>query len=53
MDRFREREMRTSEERREAEEQARRWKVENAEAIREYNEYVEKHGISLAEHRKW
>lgn len=32
-------------------ERARRWKEENAEAIREYNEFVEREGVLLSEHR--
>ena len=32
-------------------ERTRRWKAENAEAIREYNEFVEREGILLSEHR--
>lgn len=34
-------------------ERTRRWKEENAEAIREYNEYVRHEGIPLARHRKF
>lgn len=29
------------------------WKLENAEAFRYSNEFVEKHGIPLARHRKF
>ncbi len=32
-------------------EKARRWKEENAEAIRSSNEYVEKHGLPLEKYR--
>lgn len=32
-------------------EQARRWAEENADAIRCYNEYVEKNGLPLEEYR--
>lgn len=34
-------------------EKERRWREENAEAIRAYNEYIEKNGIPLAKHRKF
>jgi len=34
-----------------AAEKARRWKEENAEAIRSSNEYVEKHGLPLERYR--
>ena len=34
-------------------ERTRHWKEENAEAIREYNEYVRHEGIPLARHRKF
>lgn len=34
-----------------AAEKARRWKEENAEAIRSSNEYVEKHGLPLEKYR--
>lgn len=36
-----------------AEEKARLWKIENREAIESMNEYVEKHGIPLAEFRQF
>jgi len=32
-------------------EKARRWKEENAEAIRSSNEYVDKHGLPLEKYR--
>lgn len=32
-------------------EKARKWKEENAEAIRSSNEYVEKHGLPLEKYR--
>lgn len=32
-------------------EKAKRWKEENAEAIRSSNEYVEKHGLPLEKYR--
>lgn len=32
-------------------EKGRRWKEENAEAIRSHNEYVAKHGLPLARYR--
>ena len=32
-------------------ERARRWKEDNAEAIRSSNEYVEKHGLPLEKYR--
>ena len=32
-------------------ERTRRWKEENAEAIREYNDFVEREGVLLSEHR--
>ena len=32
-------------------ERTRRWKAENAEAMREYNEFVDREGILLSEHR--
>ncbi len=34
-------------------EKERRWKEENAEAIRASNDYVRRHGIPLAEFRKF
>ena len=34
-------------------EQERRWRLENAEAIRLENEYVEKHGLPLAKYRQF
>jgi len=30
-----------------------RWREENAEAIKSYNEYVEKHGVLLSEYRRF
>lgn len=36
-----------------AEAQAKRWAVENAEAIRIHNEFVEKHGCFGEEWRSW
>lgn len=30
-----------------------RWLEENAEAIKSYNDYVEKHGVLLAEYRRF
>lgn len=35
------------------EEKARRWKIENREAIESLNEYVEKHGLPLEEFRQF
>lgn len=32
---------------------ARAWRAENAEAIAEYNAFVEAHGVPLARHRKF
>jgi antitoxin CcdA len=34
-------------------ERERLWRLENAEAIRQENEYVEKHGLPLAQCRKF
>ncbi len=34
-----------------AAEKGRQWQIENAEAIRSSNEYVEKHGLPLAKYR--
>ncbi|MCW0001280.1 type II toxin-antitoxin system CcdA family antitoxin [Pararhizobium sp. YC-54] len=34
-------------------EQERLWRLENAEAIRQENEYVEKHGLLLAKYRQF
>lgn len=34
-------------------EKGRRWKEENADAIRAHNEWIEKNGIPLAEHRRF
>ncbi|MBB4194066.1 antitoxin CcdA [Rhizobium aethiopicum] len=34
-------------------ERERLWRIENAEAIRLENEYVEKHGLPLAKHRQF
>ncbi len=34
-------------------ERERVWRLENAEAIRQSNEYVEKHGLPLAQYRKF
>ena len=34
-------------------ERERRWKEENADAIRSSNEWVAKHGIPLAKYRAW
>ena len=34
-------------------ERTRRWKEENAEAIREYNEFIEREGVPLSEYRKF
>lgn len=34
-------------------ERERLWRLENAEAIRQSNEYVEKHGLPLAKYRKF
>ena len=34
-----------------AAEEARRWREENAEGIRQMNAYVEKHGLPLAKYR--
>ncbi|WP_434711856.1 type II toxin-antitoxin system CcdA family antitoxin [Rhizobium sp. YTUHZ045] len=34
-------------------ERERLWRIENAEAIRLENEYVEKHGLPLAEYRQF
>lgn len=36
-----------------ADEKARQWKEENAEAIRSSNEYVEKYGLPLAKYRQF
>ena len=36
-----------------AEEKARLWKAENAEAIEAWNDWVEKHGLPLAEFRQF
>lgn len=36
-----------------AEERARRWQAENAEAIASSNAYVEKHGLPLAKYRQF
>lgn len=30
-----------------------RWREENAEAIKSYNDHVEKHGVLLAEYRRF
>ena len=35
------------------EEKGRRWKEENAEAIRSYNEWIEKNGVPLARYRRF
>ncbi|EHS54121.1 hypothetical protein PDO_3779 [Rhizobium sp. PDO1-076] len=34
-------------------EKERRWKIENADAIRADNDYVAKHGLPLAKYRIW
>lgn len=34
-------------------ERERRWRLENAEAIAEANEYVDKHGLPFAEYRQF
>ncbi|OYU18753.1 MAG: post-segregation antitoxin CcdA [Rhodobacteraceae bacterium PARR1] len=34
-------------------ERARRWKVDNAEAVAAYNKWIEEHGIPLARYRKF
>ena len=34
-------------------ERERLWRLENAEAIRQENEYVEKHGLPLAKYRQF
>ncbi|MCM2401406.1 type II toxin-antitoxin system CcdA family antitoxin [Rhizobium sp. S153] len=34
-------------------EKERRWRIENADAIRAANEYVEKHGLPLARYRQF
>lgn len=34
-------------------ERERRWRDENAEAVRQSNDYVEKHGLPLAPHRQF
>ncbi len=34
-------------------EKERRWKIENAEAIKADNDYVAKHGLPLAKYRTW
>ena len=34
-------------------EKERRWKIENADAIRAANEYVEKHGLPFARYRQF
>jgi len=34
-----------------AEEKARRWREENAEGIRQMNDWVARHGVPLAKHR--
>lgn len=34
-------------------ERERRWRLENAEAIRAENEYIEKHGLPLAKYRQF
>ncbi|NGO64924.1 type II toxin-antitoxin system CcdA family antitoxin [Rhizobium daejeonense] len=34
-------------------EKERRWRIENADAIRAANEYVEKHGLPLAKYRQF
>ncbi|MBO3758642.1 type II toxin-antitoxin system CcdA family antitoxin [Ciceribacter sp. L1K22] len=34
-------------------EKERRWKIENADAIKADNEYVAKHGLPLAKYRLW
>jgi antitoxin CcdA len=36
-----------------AEERARLWKIENRAALESWNEYVERHGIPLAEFRQF
>lgn len=36
-----------------AEEKARLWKIENRDALRSMNEYVEKHGLPLEEFRQF
>lgn len=36
-----------------ADEKARRWKIENAEAIREFNEWVETNELPLAQYRQF
>ncbi|MFP4004455.1 MAG: type II toxin-antitoxin system CcdA family antitoxin [Alphaproteobacteria bacterium] len=36
-----------------AEEKARRWREENAEAIEGWNRWVEKHGLPLARYRQF
>lgn len=35
------------------EERARRWKIENREAIEAWNEYVERNGLPLAKYRQF
>ncbi|OJU01083.1 MAG: post-segregation antitoxin CcdA [Rhizobium sp. 63-7] len=34
-------------------EKERRWRIENADAIRVANEYIEKHGLPFAEYRRF
>ncbi len=34
-------------------EKERLWKIENAEAIKAENDYIEKHGLPLAKYRLW
>lgn len=34
-------------------EKERRWRIENADAIRAANDYVEKHGLPFAEYRRF
>ena len=34
-------------------ERERRWREENAEAVRQSNDYVEKHGLPLSPHRQF
>lgn len=34
-------------------ERGRRWKEDNAEAIRSYNEWIEKNGVPLARYRRF
>ena len=34
-------------------EQGKRWKEENADSIRQYNEWIEKNGVPLARYRRF